>query len=506
MRTKSLLSFGLEGLVITSSVIVPQCVYSQKQAQQARRPNVLFIQTDQQRAATMAVYGNTQFDVPNMNKLADKSVVFMKSYCTQPVSTPSRGCIMTGMYPKQHGALGNNQSLFKESKCLPELMNDSAYISAYFGKWHLGNEVFTQHGFNEFSSCEDMYLKHFSPDKDNSQRSGYFHYLLSKGYFPDDKENNTFSRNFVTRLPYIDGKPKWLSTMACQFMEKHKDQPFVLYVDYLEPHTPFNGPFNELHKPEDLTLGANLNVELTENDPTRYKLMKVKQTNETVLATYRKYAGLCHSVDLSLGEIMKKLEDLGLADNTIIVFTADHGEMMGAHGLQHKSVMYEEAIKVPLLIRVPWLQSKQLKVDNPTTNINLIPTLMELLGKSTNAYPQLQGKSLVSLIKGENIPKETVFIMWNPNGDDDVSHAVGDLKKEDLKKFINARFRTAVSPDGWKLSLSDVDKNQLFNLKNDPYELENLYYSGKYKDVIKDLRAQIIAWQKRISDECPLSE
>jgi len=505
MNTLSKFSLNAGGLILTSSMLMPFCLLSQNKPQKPKRPNVLFIWTDQQRASTMEVYGNKEFKVPNINKLASESVVFMNSYCTQPVSTPSRGCVMTGMYPHKHGAVENDIALFQESQCLPELLKDTTYATAYFGKWHLGDEIFAQHGFQEFDSSEDGYAKYFSREKDRNQRSGYHHFLLSKGYKPDAVEKNTFSRLFASNLPYEFTKPNWLALKAKDFLVRHKDQPFVMYVNYLEPHTPFNGPFNKLHSIDSLNLSSNLNKPLTDNDPVYLRALCRNKSDNYYLEMYQRYAGLCHSVDLSIGEILNKLDELGLTNNTIIVFTSDHGEMMGSHTLDNKSVMYEEALRIPLLIKVPWLQSSQLKIDYPTTNVNILPTLLDLLGKDSKQFSQLQGESLAPLVKGGFVKSKNIYMIWNPTQRaKSKSFKVAGITAVEMNKYSNAKFRTVITPDGWKLTLSDVDKCQLFDLKKDPGEVDNLYYTGKYNSLIKKLKVDIANWQKRTGDNCIL--
>jgi len=149
-----------------------------------RKPNLLFIWTDEQRYNTMAAYGNEKIRTPNLNRLADKSVVFKKAYVTQPVCTPARSSVMTGMWPHQNGCLKNNIPLRKETKCLPELLDDPEYRSAYMGKWHLGDEIFLQHGFDEWVSIEDNYIAYYSEGRNRNLRSDYHHFLVQKGYEP----------------------------------------------------------------------------------------------------------------------------------------------------------------------------------------------------------------------------------------------------------------------------------------------------------------------------------
>ena len=130
------------------------------------KPNLLFLWTDQQRADTMGVYGNSKIQVPNLNKLARESAVFQNAYVSQPVCTPSRSTVMTGLWPHQNGCTENNVALRAEIPCLSEMVEDPDYTKAYYGKWHLGDEVFAQHGFDEWVSIEDGYAAHYGPARD----------------------------------------------------------------------------------------------------------------------------------------------------------------------------------------------------------------------------------------------------------------------------------------------------------------------------------------------------
>ena len=133
------------------------------------RPNLLFLFTDEQRADTMAAYGNSRIEMPNLNRLAEQSVVFDRAYVTQPVCTPSRSTIMTGLWPHTSGCTANNIALRDDTPCLPEMLRDD-YATAYHGKWHLGDEIFAQHGFDEWVSIDDLYAPHCSPGRDPGLR------------------------------------------------------------------------------------------------------------------------------------------------------------------------------------------------------------------------------------------------------------------------------------------------------------------------------------------------
>jgi len=474
----------------------------------AGKPNLLFIWTDEQRPDTMAVYGNARIHAPNLNRLAGESVVFKHAYVTQPVCTPSRSSVLTGLWPHTTGCTTNNVPLPKDALCLPELVNDPRYRTAYMGKWHLGDEIFAQHGFEEVVSIEDAYLKHYGPERDRDQRSDYHHFLLGKGYLPDLKDN-LFSREFACRLPIEHCKPKFLEMKACEFLRRHRDEPFILYVNFLEPHSPFFGPLDHEHALSEVSLPASFHDPLEDNEPLRYRLMRedCRQTYGHSEADFkeltRKYWGLVAQVDRSIGEILKALDELGLADDTIVVFTSDHGDMMGAHQLVTKTVMYEESAKVPWLVRAPALGRQQRVIAGPVSHIDVVPTLLDLMGVKIPA--RLPGQSLVPLMGGQKVPEDHVFVEWNPGTGLHVPSGGTRLASPaEIERVGEAHIRTVVSPDGWKLCLSDADKSQLFNLREDPGETKNLFDSGQHQAIIARLTERIRQWQKKVRDPVTL--
>lgn len=468
------------------------------------KPSLLFIWTDQQRADTMAIYGNTIIRTPNLNKLASESIVFEKAYVSQPVCTPSRSTVMTGLWPHTNGCTANNVPLPANTPCFPDLLNDPDYRTGYFGKWHLGDEIFRQHGFDEWEAIEDQYIEFYSDSRDKDARSGYHHFLLDQGYQPDSNEN-IFSRNFASNLPIEHSKPKFLEAKACSFLERHRNEPFILHVNFLEPHSPYNGPLNNLHDPDKIELPPNVDSMLHEDDPLRYRLLQAKyrRSHSAWQNLTAKYYGLVSEVDHSVGKILMTLEHLGLAENTIVVFTSDHGDMMGAHNLLAKTVMYEDAVRVPLLMRIPWLNRSQVLVRERIGHIDLVPTLLDLMHQRPSV--PLPGQSLVKRIRNSDLRNSPVFIEWNPNHLQKFSKQAPDsiesVSIEDRKRVANARIRTVISPDGWKLSLSDHDNNQLFDLNKDPRETQNLYYTDGYADVTHRLTESIVNWQQDVNDK-----
>jgi arylsulfatase A-like enzyme len=467
-----------------------------------RKPNLLFLWTDEQRTDTMAAYGNRKIHVPNLDRLASQSVVFRSPHDTQPVCTPARSSVMTGLWPHQSGCVTNNIPLPKEVPCLPEIVGDADYRTAYMGKWHLGDELFAQHGFEEWVSIEDIYNAHFSPGRDRNARSSYHHFLLEQGYKPN--RNGSFSREFAAKLPLEHSKPVFLEGKACDFLRRHRREPFILYVNFLEPHMPFTGPLDDEYNPAEIELPANFDDPLEENEPLRYRAgrenwMREYPTVEDWRALIARYWGLVTEVDRSVGGILRALDELGLAEDTIVVFTSDHGDMMGSHRMLTKSVMYEEACRIPWLMRVPRLNAAGRIIEQPVSHIDMVPTLLELMG----AEPKrpLPGQSLVPLVQGKKVAEDHVFVEWNP-APGKVTHEEipGKQSGDELKRVAKTSTRTVISPDGWKLCLSDRDKCQLFHLAEDPGETKNLFDSGRHQEVIQRLTERIHGWQERVGD------
>ncbi|MCX7012727.1 MAG: sulfatase-like hydrolase/transferase, partial [Candidatus Sumerlaeota bacterium] len=467
---------------------------------------------DEQRADTMAVYGNTKIHAPNLNKFTDECVVFRNAYVAQPVCTPSRTCVMTGLWPHQSGMVKNNLILPKGTPCFPEILNDPDYRTAYMGKWHLGDELYPQHGFQEWASIEDIYNAYFSPGHDENDRSDYHRFLVEHGQTPE--ADGKFSRSFASKLPLELSKPKFLEGKACDFLRRHRDEPFILYVNFLEPHMPYYGPLNGEHDPAEVNYPANFTYPLGENEPARYRRMqevyhaKECKDEQTLRAAIARYWGLVTEVDLSVGAILKTLEDLGLADNTLVAYSSDHGDMMGSHCLMAKGVMYQEATHVPWMMRVPWMGRKQTVIDQPVGHIDMVPTLLDLMGHAPEE--RLSGHSLVPLIQGGKPAEDHVFVEWNTSDDvkPPLTASAGKKAKKDKGagaeegggKNDKARFRAVIAPDGWKLSLSDADKNQLFNLAKDPGETVNLFGQKEFEDVQRRLTEKIHQWQEKARD------
>ncbi|MDP6778661.1 MAG: sulfatase-like hydrolase/transferase, partial [Candidatus Latescibacteria bacterium] len=221
------------------------------------RPNLVFILPDRQRRDTMACYGNDWIQVPHLNGLADESFVFDNCYVTQPVCCPARASIMCGVYPIDADMPVNNHILPTDAPTIAEMVPGD-YQRGYIGKWHLGDEIFPQHGFDEWVGCFDHWHAQYTRQERLGQLSPYHHWLVENGFEPDSGPpgRRIFSADLRADLPLEYQMATYLGEQAAGYIERNAQRPFVLYVSSKEPHPPFTGPFNHLYDPETLAVDS----------------------------------------------------------------------------------------------------------------------------------------------------------------------------------------------------------------------------------------------------------
>lgn len=462
--------------------------------------NLLFIYTDEQRVDTLAAYGNKQIQTPNLNGLADRSFLFENAYVTQPVCTASRSSILTGLYPHATGCICNGSELSQGIRAFPELLGDCNHATGHIGKWHLGKENMPQHGFQEWISIEDEYFKA------ESCRSDYQIYLEENG-LPADLSRDARS---MLAEPYT--RAHFVGARACDFIRSHRRDPFILYASFFEPHPPFFGPFNHRHDPSQITLPSNF--EAIPGPDSHPKKRMVRETIELngfapfglrTEAEWRRmianYWGNISLVDTQVGRILQTLSECGLEEDTLVLFTSDHGDMMGSHGIAVKSVPYEEAIRVPLLIRFPG-QNNSKRIEDRVSLVDLVPTLLEGM---KNPIPDfLHGSSLMQLIQGDR-RAAPIFVQWNgPDGRVAEAPKLG-YTEEEREAAVSDPVRTIITQDGWKLSISPRGLgHELFHLEADRGERINLIRETKYRGRVNTLLEELRRWQERVSDSVEL--
>ena len=486
----------------------------------AERPNLVFIFPDRLRRDSMACYGNDWIQSRELNALAEGSLVFENCYVTQPVCAPARSSIVSGLYPTT-AEMPVNRLVMPDRIDVVAGMVSGEYTKGYVGKWHLGDELRVRRGFDHWVSCHDNWWREYTDRSDRSRFSDYHRFLVARGIAPDQKHpgGSTFSASLRSALPAELQMATFVGARAAEFIETNAATPFVLYVSTIEPHPPFTGPYDDLYDP------ATLPVEETflqaPEGSTLFNRLRAELFSRSVRdgidlrdgePAWRRlranYWGAAKLVDDMVGAILKAIDGAGISDRTIVVFTSDHGDMVGTHGMLEMRTPYEEATRVPLLICDPRLENGHRLIEGNVSQIDLLPTLLELLGETV---PEgLQGVSRAGVVRGEEtLAGNDVFVQHNGVGDRNLAAECEDYdwpeeKLADLN-FINSQpWRSVVTADRWKLNLCAVDQGELYDLNADPLEQTNLFDRPEQRDRVRAMAARLRQWQQTVGDTAPL--
>ena len=444
------------------SLLITSNSYSQKLPD---KPNILIIMTDQQSAESLGSnIGHRYLNTPEMDYLALNGVSFTNAYCANPLCVPSRSSIFTGRYPHEL-AIQDNQSKNVNPAEFPSMgtiFKNAGYSTGYFGKWHLPYSAknIDAHGFEQMAEIKPV------------------------------------------------GVDSLLPEAAIQFLETKRSSPFFAVVSFCNPHNicewargsklPDGGvgqpPSTEKCPP----LRANHLPSKNETDimqlmRTSYQSGKVfpvsgfndQKWRQYIWAYYR----MIEKVDQEIGKILAKIRETGLDKNTIIVFLSDHGDCQGAHLWNQKTVFYEEASRVPLIISFKGLNPKK-QVNLVQTGIDLMPTLCDLAG--IQPPEKTRGISLKSCLTDQTFLKEREYVVVSDRFDQG-EPVNGDKPEPEGRMLRNKRFKYWIYDEG-------KQRETLFDLQNDPGEMINIAGDSNYKAELDKCRKQLIDWAKKNND------
>lgn len=485
--------------------------------------NVLLIITDQQRWDALSIAGNEYLSTPNLDRLANEGAYFRNAYTQNAVCAPARASILTG-HTVEHTGINDNKKTYDvpddglmPMPTLDEILSyQHGYVSEYYGKWH------------SLTSRADVYQ---NPVRETNRGDSIFgrkgmklHYQEYLGrVFPyrEPKGNellDTFSNRPYRPSPmdrkygsvYQGNKKKYTGTLqpdaqgvsvipanysitayqarsAIDALERRKNEPFSLTVSFHYPHAPMlpSARYYEKFSPQTMPVPSSISDAMTDSpyhNGNRRLLLTEYADKEKIQYMTAAYYALVTELDDWIGEILLKLDELGLSENTLVVFTSDHGEMLGAHGMREKNVFYEESARVPLIIRLPNKIKPNTVVEGYVSNMDIFPTVLDYLEAGDYAS---DGQSLRGLISGENEEHgQYVVTEWDFNGDFDPNYMVVE--------------------GGWKLMMPYTKEskvpNAMYNLNDDPHELHNLLAKAADRSTFKvqaqQLKGRLLQWLK----------
>jgi len=441
----------------------------------AERPNVLFLLSDDQQPDTIHALGNEVIQTPNLDKLVKSGTSFTKAICANPICTPSRAEILSGCDSFTNGVLDFGGRIDPKLTLWPQAMQQAGYETGYVGKWHNDGRPIDR----GFEKTPGLYSggggKWYEPQTDwkGMTVTGYRGWIFQSG---DGKTK--YPEKEVGLTPNISEK---FADAAIGFLKEKRDKPFFLQVNFTAPHDPLFLPpgFEEMYDPHEIPLPVNYYPQHP-FDHGNYEgrdevLLPFPRSSEIVKETIAVYYAVISHMDREIGRILDTLKETGEYENTIIVFSSDHGLGVGRHGLRGKQNMYEHTINVPLVLSGPGIPNNQRTAAQVSLR-DLYPTICELcdipIPKSVTA------SSFAPILRGE---------------------------KEEIHPFVCGYFRDyqrMIRTDRWKLiEYPHLKKRQLFDLENDPYELKNLSGERKWFDVEQELQDTLIRWFRARGDE-----
>lgn len=458
-----------------------------------RRPNVLYICTDQQRFDALSCYGNDRLDTPNIDKLAAEGVLMRNAYCQSPVCAPSRASFLTGRYPRTCGVRQNGQRMPRQEKLVTKLFADAGYTVGLSGKLHIA-PCHTSVCVSGEPRIDDGYsVFHWShhPDfrgaKSNWATNEYNIWLAARG--------QEYNRVPYCGSPYVyigpdtvNSHSHWCAEMAIEFIQSHSlypENPWMFSLNFFDPHHDFDPPKALLEKyiarltTEDL---PNYQPGELDHKPTPQQVdhegaystkgnfaydAMCKEDHLLIKAAY--YA-MIEQLDKEVGRVVQTLKDTNQYEDTVIVFTSDHGEMLGDHGIYLKGgYFYDPMVKVPLIISWPGHFLKGVVREAMIELVDIAPTLLDIA--QLPPYAAMQGKSFCKLLTepdAEDSFRETVYCEY-----------YNAMRHGDVKIFA-----TMICDGRYKLNYyHSSNQGELYDLNLDPQERINLYNDASYVNI-----------------------
>lgn len=469
----------------------------------AVKPNLIIIHTDEHNFRTLGCYReqmspdqamvwgpDAKVETPNIDRIAHEGVICTKYYASSPVSTPSRASLQTGLYPQSTGAPKNGMHLKEDVMTFAKVLNENGYSTSYVGKWHLDGDEKYQFNVKIAGGFTDhRYMMH----------GGHAKYILlkdgtSKGM--GDREYNKLSPEDKKLAVNVTD---YFTEKTLEILARDKNKPFCLMVSIPDPHTPdyARPPYNTMYDNMKFQAPKTMDPKYTAIKPSwAVDALKVAKTenvkkgpkadkeddghNEATNfdpAGLRQYFGMVKQIDDKVGEILAFLDKNKLTENTIIIFTSDHGDMYFEHNRFNKGVPYEASARIPFVMRYPAKITKGKVINKAYTNVDFAPTILGLMGIKNNVA-----------FDGENTSADYLTKEKVVNGDR-------------ITYFAKSGGWWVSAVDGrYKLVLDKKEVPYLFDLVKDPDELINFYKDPAYKEIAKRLQKELFIQMEKYKE------
>jgi N-acetylglucosamine-6-sulfatase len=465
-------------VTLLSACIIAACSNESPQPETAvvedTRPNIVFVLVDDLRWDEVGVAGHPYVETPNIDRVAREGAYFHRAFTTTPLCSPARATFLTGLYPHTNGITDNlaRNEQSHQLETFPKMLNAEGYDTAFIGKWHMGN--------------------------DDSPRPGFSTWAGMKG---QGEALNPVLNIDGERIPYDGYVTDILTDLSVDFLRQEREAPFLLYLSHkaLHPNITQLDDGSTAAAPSGVPgfIAADRHKDRYANEqvPRRPNSGKVPDdrpalmrqigdlqplSEETITPaqTIHQRQEMLLAVDDSLGRVMDAIDALGELDNTVVVVTSDHGFWYGEHGLSNeRRLAYEEALRIPLMIRYPERINAGLRPGQMALSIDIAPTMLDLAG--VTPPDNLHGMSLAPVLDGDD-PE------WR-------SSLLVEYYSDTVFERIFRMGYKAVRTDRYKyIQYVDLDNmNELYDLAGDPYELRNVIDDPRYADVLAEMQAEL---------------
>ena len=506
----------------TAGIIAPNDLLA-KSIPQSWQPNLLFIMTDQQRWDALSIAGNSVLQTPNLDRLARQGAYFQNAYSPCAVCCPARSSVLTGCTVENTRMKTNELAYYTKQEGLmtmptfDEILTDNGYHCEYYGKWHTHSShshcyknpvKASRKGHDIFDHGGQKYIWHDYLDQHCPAREPHQGELLEN---MSERPYRTDPIDKYHGIPYAEVKsgnkkyvqpdqhgqlqiPKEYTLTAFQArqtieaIERLKDKPFSITCSFHFPHAPMVPvePYYNLYPANKMVPPVSIDDDMS-NSPYESangrKALTQYRDKEKIKYMISNYYGLVREIDDWVGEILNSLDKHGLSEKTLVIFTSDHGEMLGAHGMREKNVFYEESSHIPLMVRYPKAIKDNTTVTGYISLIDIFATILDYLNIKEH---KSDGKSLRGLIEGT-----------------DQEHGRYVVTEWDYRGDVSPNYM--IVKDGWKMMVpySETSKvlDAMYDLNTDPYEMNNLLGSnpnrGQYAKKSEELRACLLEWLEK---------
>ncbi|WP_343330534.1 sulfatase [Polaribacter staleyi] len=443
---------------------------------QGKRPNLIIIQTDEHNFRTLGCYRDqlrkeqayvwgegVEVKTPNIDRIANEGAICNNYYASSPVCTPSRASFVSGLYPVATASYKNDIPMYDDVVTFAEALRKEGYATSYLGKWHLDGD--SKPGFapkRKFGFDDNRYMFNRGHWKALGEKDGV---LYLPGKF-DEKKQAQFVN--LKKIKEENFTTDFLVDRTLETLERDKDKPFCVMVSIPDPHGPnkVRSPYDTMFKDVFFKNPKTLNTPIA--DLPKWAQVKGKMVNELNQKQMQIYFGMVKCVDDNVGRILDFLDENNLTENTIVVFTSDHGDLMGEHHKHNKSVPYETSAKIPFVLRYPAKVKAGKVIKKAYTTADFSPTILGLM----NASPNKKVHGIDASSDFTSKEKEVV---------------------DNRITYITAHNQAWVAAldNRYKLVISESDEPWLIDLEKDPNEQINYYSNPEYSKIVQKLTAEL---------------